>query len=40
MSQATIDIVRGISQAAAHAYDGALDEKGEPIEKNIPKKSK
>tara|TARA_R100000008_G_scaffold67454_1_gene44524 strand:- start:1243 stop:1758 length:516 start_codon:yes stop_codon:yes gene_type:complete len=32
MSQATIDIVRGISQAAAHAYDGALDEKGEPIE--------
>ena len=26
-----IDIVNGISQAAANAYDGALDEKGEPI---------
>ena len=25
-----IDIVNGISQAAANAYDGALDEKGEP----------
>jgi len=26
-----IDIVNGISQAAANAYDGALDDKGEPI---------
>ena len=26
-----IDIVNGISQAAANAYDGALDEKGEPL---------
>lgn len=25
-----IDIVNGISQAAANAYDGALDDKGEP----------
>lgn len=25
------EIVRGISQAAANAYDGALDEKGDPI---------
>lgn len=31
MSQKTLDIVRGISQAACSAYDGALDEKGEPI---------
>ena len=26
-----LDVVRGLSQAAANAYDGALDEKGEPI---------
>jgi len=26
-----IDIVNGISQAASNAYDGALDEKGEPL---------
>tara|TARA_R100001594_G_C4006373_1_gene255960 strand:- start:433 stop:1053 length:621 start_codon:yes stop_codon:yes gene_type:complete len=26
-----LDIVNGISQAAANAYDGALDENGEPI---------
>jgi len=26
-----IDIVNGLSQAAANAYDGALDEKGEPL---------
>ena len=26
-----IDIVNGISQAAANGYDGALDENGEPI---------
>lgn len=26
-----LDIVRGISQAAANAYDGATDDKGEPI---------
>jgi len=31
MSQKTLDIVRGISQAAAGMYDGALDENGEPI---------
>ncbi len=31
MSQKTLDIVRGIAQAAANAYDGALDDKGEPI---------
>ena len=31
MSQKTLDIVRGISQAASSAYDGALDDKGEPI---------
>ena len=32
MSQKAIDIVRGIAQAAANAYDGALDDKGEPIQ--------
>tara|TARA_R110000824_G_scaffold90401_1_gene220828 strand:+ start:129 stop:701 length:573 start_codon:yes stop_codon:yes gene_type:complete len=26
-----LDIINGISQAAANAYDGALDDKGEPI---------
>lgn len=31
MSQKTIDIVRGISQAAGNMYDGATDENGEPI---------
>ena len=31
MSQKTLEIVNGISQAAANAYDGALDDKGEPI---------
>jgi len=31
MSQKTLDVVRGISQAAAGMYDGALDENGEPI---------
>ena len=27
----TLEIIRGISQAAANGYDGALDDKGEPI---------
>lgn len=27
----TLEIIRGISQAAANVYDGALDDKGEPI---------
>ena len=27
----TLEIINGISQAAANAYDGALDDKGEPI---------
>jgi hypothetical protein len=31
MSQVTLEIIRGISSAAASAYDGALDEEGEPI---------
>jgi hypothetical protein len=31
MSQKTLDIVRGIAQAAANTFDGALDDKGEPI---------
>ena len=31
MSQKTLDVINGISQAASNAYDGAHDEKGEPI---------
>jgi len=31
MSQKVVDVLRGISQAAAGMYDGALDEDGEPI---------
>ena len=31
MSQKVVDILRGISQAAAGMYDGALDENGEPV---------
>ena len=31
MSQKVVDILRGISQAAAGMYDGALDEDGEPV---------
>jgi hypothetical protein len=30
MSQKTLDIVRGIAQAAANCYDGALDPDGKP----------
>ena len=30
-SKETLEIVRGISQAMANSYDGALDDKGEPI---------
>ena len=29
------EIVQGLSQAAANAYDGALNEKGEPIEAGL-----
>ena len=32
MSQVTLDIIKGVCQAAADAYDGALDDKGEPVE--------
>ena len=31
MSEAALEIVRGISRAAGDAYDGAMDENGEPI---------
>ena len=31
MSQKVVDVLRGISQAAAGMYDGAHDENGEPI---------
>jgi hypothetical protein len=32
MSQVTVEIVQGIAQAAANAYDGATDKDGKPIE--------
>jgi len=32
MSQETLDIIRGLAQAAANSFDGALDDKGERIE--------
>tara|TARA_Y100000034_G_scaffold88807_1_gene106654 strand:+ start:207 stop:701 length:495 start_codon:yes stop_codon:yes gene_type:complete len=32
MSQKDLDVIRGIMQAAADCYDGALDEKGNPIQ--------
>ena len=32
MSQKVVDVLRGISQAAAGMYDGAVDEEGKPIE--------
>jgi hypothetical protein len=31
MSQQALDVVRGIAQAAANAYDGAFDNNGDPI---------
>jgi len=31
MSQKDLDVIRGIMQAAADCYDGALDEKGDPV---------
>jgi len=31
MSQKNLDIIRGLMQAAADSYDGALDDKGKPI---------
>ena len=32
MSQETYDVFRGIAQAAANSFDGALDDDGNPIE--------
>jgi len=31
MSQLDLDVVKGLMQAAADSYDGALDDKGEPV---------
>jgi len=31
----TLEIVRGLSQAAANGYDGALDENGEPVKMGL-----
>ena len=31
MANDVLEVVRGISQAAADSYDGAYDEKGEPV---------
>jgi len=32
MSQTTLEVIRGLAQAAADSYDGALDENGERID--------
>ena len=31
MTEKTLKVIRGIGQALANAYDGALDENGEPL---------
>ena len=31
MSQANLEIIRGVAQAASNCYDGALDDEGQPI---------
>ena len=31
MSKETLELIRGVAQACADAYDGAVDEKGEPL---------
>ena len=31
MSQVSLDIIRGVAQAAANCYDGALDDEGNPV---------
>ena len=35
MSQQTLDVIRGIAQAAANAYDGAFDSNGDPIKMGL-----
>ena len=35
----TLEIVRGLSQAAANGYDGALDENGDPLELGLKRES-
>ena len=32
MSKEALEVYRGISQAMGYAYDGAIDEEGNPIE--------
>ena len=32
MSQANLEIIQGVMQAAADSYDGAFDEKGQPLD--------
>ena len=32
MSQATLEIIQGLAQAAANSYDGASDEDGQPLD--------
>ena len=33
------DVVKGLAQAAANAYDGALDENGDPLELGLKRES-
>ena len=35
-----LDIVRGLGQAAANAYDGALDESGEPLQLGLKREKR
>ena len=34
-SKEDLEVIRAIGQAASNAYDGALDDKGEPIETGL-----
>ena len=38
-SKEDLEVIRAIGQAAANAYDGALDDKGEPIEVGLDRES-
>jgi len=33
-----LDVIRGLNQAAANAYDGALDENGEALRSGLTEK--
>ena len=39
MSQKNLDVIRGLMQAAADSYDGALDDKGKPIKVGLKREN-